>query len=358
MRSLNQNFLEAAEFLGAKLCREAIWDDKRCNWFGCSVVELRAGVRLVTYRMCGIDYYSGTAGIAVFLSHLYAATEQKLFRLTAEAGIRQALSRLDDIPLKQRLSVRVGLIGIAQALLEIAKTSHIEKFNSFAMLLLEETCRDGLDHEVAAFDLRTISILLRIDRDQPTDFLKQTAVTFGERLMTSPAAGPSHYNLPVVLLDLYRATGEDRFKFAAETELENAIVLDDTGGQHEIENCLNKLHILEALGDKYFVEAKSPLEVLSQRVFKQGEDFSISSGLAGQADILIEAARLLREPDYRSAAERIGLFGIDHYRTHDLPWPCGEASDIETSGLMNGLAGIGYLYLRLSDELKTPSLLF
>jgi lantibiotic biosynthesis protein len=112
--------------------------------------------------------------------------------------------------------------------------------------------------------------------------------------------------------------------------------------------------------DFYLDEAKSVLRNishnLSNSLSKEDEDFSPARGLTGQADFLIEAGRILGEQDYRLSAEIIGTLGIDRYKKHDLPWPCG-ATDGETPGLMTGLAGIGYVYLRLWDSVKVPSLL-
>ena len=38
-------------------------------------------------------------------------------------------------------------------------------------------------------------------------------------------------------------------------------------------------------------------------------------------------------------------------------WICGVPSGVETPGLMQGLAGIGYGLLRLADPQRTPSVL-
>src|SRR6185503_1867661 len=103
LKTAPENFLETAEFLGAKLSRDAIWAAKRCNWFGSAVTGLGTSERDVAQRMCGPDYYSGTSGIAVFLGHLYAATGERIFRTTAEGAIRQAISQLDHFPRGQRL---------------------------------------------------------------------------------------------------------------------------------------------------------------------------------------------------------------------------------------------------------------
>jgi lantibiotic biosynthesis protein len=48
------------------------------------------------------------------------------------------------------------------------------------------------------------------------------------------------------------------------------------------------------------------------------------------------------------------MHGVKKYENPGLPWPCGVHSG-ETPGLMLGLAGIGYFYLRLTNASKIPS---
>ena len=106
-------FLETAAVLGARLCSDAIWAGKRCNWVGAATFESKGGTRVPAQRACGIDLFSGTSGIALFLAHLYAATGEAVFGVTAEAAIRQALSRLDDLPSPTRIDFHTGLTGIS-----------------------------------------------------------------------------------------------------------------------------------------------------------------------------------------------------------------------------------------------------
>src|SRR5947209_10966594 len=37
MNQRNEIFLQAADNIGTKLCRDALWADKRCNWLGDSM---------------------------------------------------------------------------------------------------------------------------------------------------------------------------------------------------------------------------------------------------------------------------------------------------------------------------------
>ncbi len=49
----------------------------------------------------------------------------------------------------------------------------------------------------------------------------------------------------------------------------------------------------------------------------------------------------------RKDVESIGIDG----------WLCGTPSNVETPGLMTGLAGIGYQLLRLANSAQVPSVL-
>jgi lantibiotic modifying enzyme len=108
-------FLDAAIRIGARLTRQAVWHHGRCNWLGWSHAGARDGGRGV-YRSFGADLYSGTSGIALFLAHLYQCTGETPFATAALGGLRQALSKLDEVPLKARTSFYTGDLGIACAL--------------------------------------------------------------------------------------------------------------------------------------------------------------------------------------------------------------------------------------------------
>ncbi len=359
-----QNFLECSEFLGAKLSRDALWAGKRCNWFGHQVTGHGTGVPVVTHRMCGPDYYSGTSGIAVFVGHLYAATGEKIFRTTAEGAIRQALSRLDHMPRGQRLDFPLGLIGIAHALVEVARTCDIEKFNALALLILEEISCDAPYSDGPGVTPRELRALLKIHHDHPKDFLLQTALRLGEHLLLVEE-NEFDAGLPLGLLELYRATGKEKFQRVAEQafayQRKNFAAPRDSNVGDETAVCMTLLRAFEIAGnDVYLDEAKAVLRDVTLSLpnsVSEGEvEFSLARGLTGKADLLIEAGRILREEDYRLRAEQIGELGIDRYRKQDLPWPCGSAEG-EIPGLMTGLAGIGYFYLRLYESTKVPSVL-
>lgn len=412
MNESPETFLETADFLGARLCRDAIWAGKRCNWLGAGEIELMGGARTVAHRACGPDLYAGTSGIAIFLARLYAATGEKVFRLTAEGAIRQALSRLDDFPPATRIGFYTGLTGIAYVLVELAEIFDTEKFAPMALLILEDVGKDSPGEQnvdVIAGSAGAIPALLEIHRKQPQDFLLEMAVRHGEYLLSAARRSDAGWtwdrqSLPHqfvgfahgitgiawALLELYHATGRENFRHAAEQAFQyerhsfsigQNLWLDLRAASDVVASTdvttkglatwtdgasgfgLTRLRAFELLGDDtYLGEAEAALrtttEVLSGSSSQTTrEDFSPAHGLAGEAELLLYASRVLRDEVYKLAAERVGRRGIERYRINNLPWPCGAPGGAETPNLMLGLAGIGYFYLRLHDRLQTPSLL-
>ena len=62
-------FLETADRIGRRLCRDALWSGGRCNWLGWAMVQNRQ-FWLPAYRAQTVNLYDGTSGIAFFLSWL------------------------------------------------------------------------------------------------------------------------------------------------------------------------------------------------------------------------------------------------------------------------------------------------
>lgn len=63
--TVQNSFLETANAIAARLCRDAIWNSKRCNWLGASMDYLLNNWT-VTESSFGPDLYTGTSGIALF----------------------------------------------------------------------------------------------------------------------------------------------------------------------------------------------------------------------------------------------------------------------------------------------------
>jgi lantibiotic modifying enzyme len=400
--------LDVADFIGARLSRDAIWSGNRCNWFGDSIIESRGGIEVRSHRVCGSDLYSGTSGIAVFLARLYAITGERVFRTTAEGAIRQALSQLDSHSKAMRSAFYTGLTGIAFALIELAETCQIEKFIPMALLVLEEVDKDDIQNlapGVLSGSAGVIAPLLQIFSRERRDFLLQMAIKHGDRLLDAAhrsdtgctwKLGGNQVGLANgitgiswALLELYQATSEQRFRHAAEDgfryestkgfeagrelsptispslpNIHQPLDVSLTWSDGAAGTGLAKLRAFQILrSHEYSSSAEVDVQTVSRFVRNESVldshsmDFSPAHGYAGVAELLIEARQTLQDSNALATAEMIGAWGIDEYRRHNLPWPCGGEGGGESPGMMRGLAGIGYFYLRLYDSAKVPSIL-
>ncbi|HEX8338712.1 MAG TPA: lanthionine synthetase LanC family protein, partial [Pyrinomonadaceae bacterium] len=124
---VGETFLEAADSIAARLCRDAVWAGGRCNWLGDSM-EFVGGQWAVVHRAFGPDVYSGTSGVALFLAEAFRETGEPVFRETAAGGARQALSRLEELTPQTRIGFYTGHTGIGYALTRIGELVGEQEF--------------------------------------------------------------------------------------------------------------------------------------------------------------------------------------------------------------------------------------
>jgi class II lanthipeptide synthase len=125
---------------------------------------------------------------------------------------------------------------------------------------------------------------------------------------------------------------------------------------------LSRLRAYDILNDeRYKTEAVIALHATQKAVetaLHTGIDnFSLCHGLADNADILLEGYKTLGQEWDNAAlvAQKVAIFGINTYAASGKQWPCGISGG-STPGLLLGLAGIGYFYLRMFRP-STPSIL-
>jgi lantibiotic modifying enzyme len=364
MQPPSMGFLDTADFIGAQLSRDAIWSGHRCNWYGIAVTQTHRATQLEAQSVCGSDFYSGTTGIALFLAQLFAATGEKIFRMTAEGAIRQALSRLDHFPPECRISFYAGLTGVAYSLFEIAESCGIEKFNDIGLLVMEEIAGD----DTSACDAATVNALVRMHQRHQRDYLLRLALRCGDELLERAGERNSNQsqknttNVASAMVELSKLTGENKYREMAEEILCDESSSSGASGGDEISLTRAHLRAFELLGQEIYSKcARENLQAIELRTDPLSDgylDFTLARGLAGKADTVLEAGRILGDEHLRETAERVGNWGIEQYKKNDLPWPCGSTARLDSPSFMVGVAGIGYFYLRLYDPSQVPSVLF
>jgi HopA1 effector protein family len=97
-------FLRMATIIGQSFVGDAIWKGTCCNWMGIGDIGplSRTARNEREYRALGSDLYSGTSGVALFLSQLFLATRDMDAHRCAVGAINQAMSRLQDMQSEAR----------------------------------------------------------------------------------------------------------------------------------------------------------------------------------------------------------------------------------------------------------------
>lgn len=417
-------FLDTASAIGRRLARRALWEGTACTW---DVLEPLPDPenRGRTARAEG-EIYQGAAGIAWFLGELYRATGDAEVGRAARGGLEHALARGDH--LSNLFGFHSGRVGLAWVAVRLAGIFERPDYAERARRLLgslagRESQDSGLD--VIGGASGAIPACLDLAGKTGWDELREMARELGEHLIGQAQRRPDGWSwatggesavrnltgfahgasgVGLALLELAHATGDSRFRFAAEMaflyerrlfnaersnwpdlrhkdlgdalffqrtdELRRAI-RDGTPPVYEERYMtawchgsagigLARLRAFELTGqDVYRKEAEAALRSTLQAVeddLSQGGNYSLCHGIGGNCELPLLAAELLGDPELRQVAERAAREGIETYEARGRPWPCGTRGGVPDPGLLVGEAGIGAFYLRLADP-GTPSIL-
>jgi hypothetical protein len=393
-----RDWLPAARRIGVDLCQRAFWHEDRCSWIGADPSggpPLDGGPPGATSSALGPGLYSGTAGVALFLAELAAATGLDDARRTATAAARHALRHAERLPGR---ALYTGALGVALAAARVGVVLADVTLVSAGRALALTCVRDGEapdEFDLIGGDAGGVLALLALADLTGDPRLRDGAVALGEDVLavavddgetlrwparssegTPALCGLSHgaSGAALALTELFRATGAPHWRdavlraFAYERRWFDA----DAGNWRDLRAlpgrpaymtawchgapgiALARLRAAEILGDEGLrAEAETALRTTRKTVevmMRHGaDDFSLCHGLAGNADVLLLAGD-------RDVAAAVGSFGLDAHAAAGGRWACGTTTG-ESPGLMLGLSGIGSFYLRLADAAVPSPLL-
>ncbi|WP_445216973.1 lanthionine synthetase LanC family protein [Bradyrhizobium sp. Pa8] len=398
--------LEAAAEIGRVLVQQAIWHDQRCNWIGAELVLDHAKTSShfnTVYRTLGPDVYAGTSGVALFMAELAVLTGDPEVRRTAVGAIRHALACFRSVPPEKRFGFYSGLTGIACAAARIGTIFGDESLSAGAaklLTLLGHANRTDRQFDLIAGKAGAIIGLLRLRYDLGDAAHIDLARQLGDGLLRDAEhsalgcswrshtfryrhnlIGFSHGTAGVAyaLLELYNATKEAGYLRTAEDALshERQFFNSDLGNWPDFREeshrtnrksplsyktfwchgaagiALSRLRAYQITGnDAYREEAEIALNTTRAAIVAAMEsrrlEHSLCHGLPGNADVLISGYQVLgpaRADDIHVA--RQAASAITRFR---------GLADVESPGLMLGLAGAGYFFLRLCNA-EIPSVL-
>lgn len=402
-------FLEAADRIGCRLCRDAVWSGGRCNWLGWSTARERRGW-VAVHRAQGVSLGDGLSGIALFLARLYAITEDAIARETLEGALGQLEASLDRLgPDGLPAGFFLGAGGIASAYLAIAQALRDDRYVDAGLSILRvaaRPARDGAGYDVMAGTAGLIPVLLQAGASLEQEHLIEAAIRHGRTLLAAgvrsdlgmswpdPARPAAPHPLGLAfgasgiasaLVDIYRVTGDDDFLDAglaglryergqfdgrrpgwphlrAEAVTPCGLAVGGGEADHPIAWChgapavlsglLRARELLASVGQPADREDEV-LEValrITGRVAEPGLAmplFGLCHGRTGCADVLLQAAGSLDRPELHHAAAAVGRLGLERYHERREPWPCALDGFGECPSLLRGISGIGLFYLRL-----------
>ncbi len=387
--------LNAAVEVGLRLDALAFRSGEAAFWF---VQKFQPGPYPSVLSPAGPDLYLGISGIALFLAQLGAVTSDPRFTRLAGAAtvtLRAQIARGDR--LLDAVGGFAGWGAVVHVLTHLGALwqdeSLLDKAEQVAATLGPKI--DADEHsDVVGGAAGCLVSLLGLHGLRPSGPALALAVRCGERLLARarpmepglgwvleqagqhPLAGFSHgaAGISWALLQLAAATGDGRFREAAQGALEYERSLYRAGGgwpdlrygtateQHSM--CawchgapgiaLGRLDSLRFLDDAAMREdIATAVDATLAGGFGKGH--SLCHGDLGNLEILAFAAEVLGTPGLADRVGRLTGGVLDSLRGHG--WRFGLLGLGEVPGLMLGLAGIGYGLLRLAEPERVPSVL-
>jgi len=405
----SQRFLVAADAIGCRIVRDAIWSGRRCNWLIWTKEPIGAAMQSV-YRAAPNDLYLGTAGIALFLAYLARATGDAAQREAVIGAVYQIQARLEQRQ-AQGFGFYSGSSGAAWALAAIGAIWGDDAWTRSGLTALDAIGRDadtrGLDDVIvgkAGLLLALTSAAVRFE----TPALLDHATRIGEDLVASaqrfgdacawpappgvpqPLLGFSHGTAgnALALLELHRLTGDARLRDTALAALRH----ERRAFDHKRRNwpdyrtmpgsasaaptfpvawChgstgigFSRLRLLElapddaaALGELDIALANATA-ALNMPMAPFTSDFTLCHGVSGNNDFMLAIGERFARPEAFAAAERVGNVMLDLIHDNRLGWGCGIPDCGDSPSLLTGSAGVGLHLLRLHARDAVPSILY
>jgi hypothetical protein len=406
---MDSPFLEPAVRVALNLAGRAVWQAGTCAWPA-------GGARPA-------DLYAGSAGIGWFLAEADRAAPHPALRRAADGAIRHALAAARTMNGPEAASFYHGRVGVACAAARAAELWGRDDLRTAAEALLRPLAEDALpDGPIGVRHGAAGAVPALLDPPGALDpaLCQAIAARLGERILqhaqrepwgwswtdadevyVRPPTGLGHGAAGVgrASLELYRALGDGRHRYAAEQALlyerrfwepsagawfdlrhppfaallqrEGAAglaehVRREGGGVPWLGNLaaawchgavgigLVRLRAWQLLGRaSYRAEAEAAVRATLSQLDALA-DPGLCHGIAGSGELLLAAARVLDHPGWRAAAEDAAarLMGGGRLRA----FPGAGAAEPTPPGVMLGEAGAGWFFLRLHDP-STPGVL-
>lgn len=378
----------------AKISREG-----EASWLGLAWTNNRGW----WLRPLDYDLYCGLPGIALCLAYLGEITGREDFTSLAGAAIATVERKLERNPRRVRYLGSYdgwgGLIHTWTHLATLWQRPDLLRAAEGMMPQLAAMIDDDIHLDVVRGSAGAIRPLLNLHRATGNDEALALARRLGDRLVekaesfeggkawlmaaspSRPLTGFSHgaAGPAWALSELWSATGDERYRelALAAVAFENAYFSPERGnwpdlrlppGAEKVRSLsymhawchgacgigLGRWRMLRHLDDPQLRrDAEAAVEVTVKNAL--GSNHCLCHGDLGALELALEAAMALPDSQWPGELQRssaLVLAGMDEHG-----FLCGIPLHVESPGLMDGLAGIGYTLLRLANPDRVPSIL-
>ena len=398
-----EQLVSSAQKVGDRLLHLAISEEQGVSWLGLTMMNEHNWMVLPS----GLDLYDGLAGIGLFLAYLGSVTQDERYTTVAHKVVKTLQYQISN----DNIGANLPIGGFNETGGLIYCFTHVGALWNDSMLLetatsLVEASRQRIPSDTT-FDViggaaGYILALLSLHHIAPSQVILATAVEAGEHLLKhartmslgigwlstaddkTPLTGFSHGSAGIALslLKLAHLTGQSHFKEAAlqgiayerqmfSEEDQNWYDLRSFGDHASAEvhtsGCmsawchgapgigLGRLASLHYMPDDNYIhqEIESAINTTLNSGFRVNH--SLCHGSLGNLELLLSAAQTLPESHYVESINQITPEILTNIEQNG--WRTGLPLELESPGLMVGLAGIGYQLLRLAEPEKVPSVL-
>jgi len=400
-----ERLIKAAQAVGDRLCRLAIYGEDAVGWLGLTSVREREW----QIRLTGLDLYSGTSGIALFLGYLGKLTGEDQYVSLAKRALTTTRYLFEQRKEFLGLSAFSGVGSFIYLLSHLGTLWNDQGLYweaEEAVKLLSDAIAQDQIFDVMLGSAGCIAALLSLYAVSPSEATLAAAIQCGDHLidcakpmqagigwMTEfaerPLTGLSHGNAGIALnlLRLSAASGEERFRQAALAAIEyersvfdpekrnwpdfRKFVVEQIKENNQVEGeekhsfmvawCHGAAGIgLARLGSQPFIEdqaIRAEIDAALQATLATGFGWnhSLCHGDMGNLETLLVVTQQLADSHYKERLQSITAMLLDSIDKQG--WVGGVPHGVETPGLMTGIAGVGYAMLRLASPEQIPSVL-
>jgi type 2 lantibiotic biosynthesis protein LanM len=384
--------VSAACMIGDRLADLALRSGDEAAWIGL----VPASEHTWQLAPLGLDLYDGIPGVALFLAQLEVISGERRFRDLAKSAVAAMLRQLEGSRSYEVIGGFTGWGGIIYALSSLgtiwADTSLIDEAESSLAVLADAILRDTV-FDVIGGAAGCALALRALYECRPSPRVVELGRTCGDHLLanaqpidgglgwlcgshaTTPLTGFAHGSAGIAhaLLAVAVLTGDARYQEGAigAFTYERSLYSAEKANWPDLRNnaskgfvtawChgapgvgLSRLCALSHFHDDTLIEEIHAALTTTKSHTSIG-NHSLCHGDLGNADVLLTASQVLREPKLRLHANRLAAAGLESAKKSG--WICGNPLGVESPGLMTGISGIGYALLRLTEPARIPSIL-